>query len=107
MSKSEDNIPETNGNVNNDGQRKNWVKFDEESQQTSESNSKPKSGPIAEENTSVPLNTGRPAVLKTETVHVNLDRIENNLEPASQSAVMKNVEYINVRHGFSKITHIL
>ncbi|CAH0726618.1 unnamed protein product, partial [Brenthis ino] len=105
MSKSEEKLPEiteTNGNLNKDDERKNWVKFDDETPQTSDLKAKTNSNKnesIVEGNQI--SNTERPAVLKTETVHVNLDRIENNIEPISQSAVMKNVEYINIRHGFS------
>ncbi|XP_050361788.1 uncharacterized protein LOC126781057 isoform X1 [Nymphalis io] len=95
---------ETNGNLNKDEDRKNWVKFDDESPQQSDFNLKSEVVDESAASTirhSTASNSAIPAVLKTETVHVNLDRSENNIEPLSQSAVMKNVEYINTRHGFT------
>ncbi|XP_032530206.2 uncharacterized protein LOC116779825 isoform X1 [Danaus plexippus] len=92
-------VAEANGNVNNDKSRKSWVKFDEESPQTSVLHLEPQ--PLNESAKSgTTLHSSEvPAVLKTESVHVNLER-EKSVEPVSQSSVMKNVEYINVRHGF-------
>ncbi|XP_046961907.1 uncharacterized protein LOC124531383 isoform X1 [Vanessa cardui] len=95
---------ETNGNLNKDEDRKSWVKFDDESPQQSDLKLKSKVSDESAVSTirqTTASNSAIPAVLKTETVHVNLDRSENNIEPLSQSAVMKNVEYINARHGFS------
>lgn len=107
MSNTEEKAPETietNGNLNKDGERKNWVKFDDESPQESDLNAKSK---VSDESVQSVTKSGAstseiPAVLKTETVHINLDRSENNIEPLTQSAIMRNVEYINARHGFCK-----
>ncbi|XP_072936414.1 uncharacterized protein [Epargyreus clarus] len=106
MSHVEDRLPDkndTNGVLNQDSTRKTWVKFDDESPQTNV--------PLPEENvasataavasTSVPERIELPAVLKTESVHVNVDRGDKNFEPVSQGALMKNVEFANVRTGFS------
>lgn len=105
MSKTEEKALETietNGNLNKDGERKNWVKFDDESPQESNLNTKLKVSDESAQVTKSGASTSEiPAVLKTETVHINLDRSENNIEPLTQSAIMRNVEYINARHGFS------
>ncbi|XP_052747279.1 uncharacterized protein LOC112058255 isoform X2 [Bicyclus anynana] len=105
MSELEDKTPEvkeTNGDINKEKPRKNWVQFDDESPQTSNlsSDTKP-SEPAIIASSSVSSNETVPAVLRAETVHVNIDRGDKNIESMSQSSVMKNVEYRTVRPAFS------
>ncbi|XP_045764615.1 uncharacterized protein LOC123866891 isoform X2 [Maniola jurtina] len=106
MNELDDKVPEaieSNGDINKDKPRKNWVQFDDESPQTSnlKSDSKLTSDHVINDSPSVSSNATVPAVLKTETVHVNIDRGDKNIESMSQSAVLKNIEFRNVRHGFS------
>ncbi|XP_022123701.2 uncharacterized protein LOC110999104 isoform X1 [Pieris rapae] len=85
---------EVNGNVVNENKRTEWVKFDDEDKDPATGNgiavnSQP--GPSA--------NIGVPAVLNTESVQVNLERNDKNLETVSPHK--KNVEVINIHQGFS------
>ncbi|CAH0700706.1 unnamed protein product [Spodoptera exigua] len=91
-------VKEVNGSVNQDKVRKGWVKFDEESPKTeNEGSSLP---PTAGTSTST-APTESAAVLKTESVHINLERGDKNVEPISLNTLSKNVEFINVRSGFA------
>lgn len=97
-------VNELNGSVNQDKVRKGWVKFDEDAPKTS----------ISLSQQDVPSNVSSPAgasssapaesaaVLKTETVHINLERGDKNVEPISLGTLSKNVEFVNVRQGFCK-----
>ncbi|CAH2066523.1 unnamed protein product, partial [Iphiclides podalirius] len=93
--KTQNDILELNGNLNQETTRKTWVKFDDESSQTNEEISKTSSP-----STSVITQNQVPAVLNTETVHVNLERGDRNLE-TPQAAANKNIEFVNIRSGFS------
>ncbi|GBP11883.1 hypothetical protein EVAR_74518_1 [Eumeta japonica] len=82
-------VDQVNGNAH-ENTRKGWVKFDDETAETKESSEIP----IAPSSSSE-----RPAVLNTETVHVNLDR-ERSVDQEPVRPFKKNVEFVNVRHGF-------
>ncbi|XP_026737762.1 uncharacterized protein LOC113500997 isoform X2 [Trichoplusia ni] len=95
-------VNEVNGVINQDKVRKGWVKFEDESPKTSI--------PIAENDkvSNVPQPVGAStssaesaAVLRTETVHINLERGDKTSEPITLGTLSKNVEFINVRQGFS------
>ncbi|CAH1645013.1 unnamed protein product [Spodoptera littoralis] len=91
-------VKEVNGSINQDKVRKGWVKFDDESPKAdNEASSVP---PTAGTSTSS-APTESAAVLKTESVHINLERGDKNVEPVSLSTLSKNVEFVNVRSGFS------
>ncbi|XP_047041807.1 transmembrane protein 268 isoform X1 [Helicoverpa zea] len=92
-------VNELNGNVNQDKVRKGWVKFDDESPKSAENDVPPSvSSP---EGASTSATAQSAAVLKTETVHINLERGDKNIEPISLVTLSKNVEFVNVRQGFS------
>ncbi|XP_041986137.1 uncharacterized protein LOC121738217 isoform X1 [Aricia agestis] len=88
---------DSNGDLSCEKPQKNWVKFDDETPQTNNDKS--------ETNAAFENDTGRaessrieiPAVLTTETIQVNIDREK----PESIPHNIKNVEYVNNRHGFS------
>ncbi|XP_035446369.1 uncharacterized protein LOC118273486 isoform X1 [Spodoptera frugiperda] len=90
-------VKEVNGSVNQEKVRKGWVKFDDESPKADNGSSVP---PTAGTSTST-APTESAAVLKTESVHINLERGDKNVEPISLGTLSKNVEFINVRSGFS------
>ncbi|KAJ8729521.1 hypothetical protein PYW08_001102 [Mythimna loreyi] len=92
-------VNELNGNVNQDRARVGWVKFDDESPKTTENVLSPSALPSAGASTSAPTESA--AVLKTETVHINLERGDKNVEPVTLGTLSKNVEFVNVRQGFS------
>ncbi|XP_028176815.1 uncharacterized protein LOC135087889 isoform X2 [Ostrinia nubilalis] len=96
---------EANGNVNRDKTRHGWVKFDEETGQTSNPLGGETQVDVEETDvaatTSTKCATQPPAVLTTETVHVNLERGDRNTETATQGTLSKNVEFVNIRHGFT------
>lgn len=101
-------VPETNdsnGNVHHEKPRQSWVKFDEETGHTNiplgESQTVSDAASTAASTFSAPA-TQVPAVLKTESVHVNLERGDRTTEPVTQGNLSKNVEFVNVRHGFCK-----
>lgn len=96
-------IIEVNGSVN-EKTPKNWVKFDDES-------ATPTSDPLSESTaagipTAASASTSdtcipeRPAVLRTETVHVNLERGDRHIETVTPVPLSKNAEFVNVRQGF-------
>ncbi|XP_014362980.2 uncharacterized protein LOC106714442 isoform X1 [Papilio machaon] len=92
-------VIESNGNLNKEDNRKTWVKFDDESPQT---NGHQSDGKVATTpSTSLTVQQEVPAVLNTETVHVNLERGDRNLENTSHGILTKNVEFVNIRSGFS------
>ena len=93
-------VNELNGNVNQDKVRKGWVKFEDESPKTTENQILSSVIPPAAASTSAPTESA--AVLKTETVHINLERGDKNVEPISLGTLSKNVEFVNVRQGFCK-----
>lgn len=93
-------VNELNGNVIQDKVRKGWVKFEDESPKTAENETLPSVLPPAGASTSAPTESA--AVLKTETVHINLERGDKNVEPISLGTLSKNVEFVNVRQGFCK-----
>ncbi|KAJ8726264.1 hypothetical protein PYW07_000962 [Mythimna separata] len=92
-------VNELNGNVNQDRVRAGWVKFDDESAKSTENEILPSVLPSAGASTSAPTESA--AVLKTETVHINLERGDKNVEPVTLGTLSKNVEFVNVRQGFS------
>lgn len=93
-----------NGNIHQEKPRQSWVKFDEESGHTNI--------PLGESQTRGAANTvpstsdcstiQSPAVLKTETVHVNLERGDRIPETVTQLNLSRNSEIVNVRQGFCK-----
>lgn len=104
-------VPEandSNGNVNVDKSRHGWVKFDEETGHKSKPLGDPQG---ASEGTDIAATTSstiqHPAVLTTETVHVNLERGDRLTEPVTQGTLSKNVEFVNIRHGFSKFSNFM
>ncbi|CAG5021447.1 unnamed protein product [Parnassius apollo] len=92
---------EANGNLNQDSNRKSWVKFDDESLQTNASSPDEKMSNNSAPSTSISLPQEVPAVLKTETVHVNIERGDKNIESTIHGSPAKNVEFVNIRPGFS------
>lgn len=103
-------VNERNGNVHEEKIRKGWVQFDDEQQTPTVSHSEneiavTKTPPVA--STQTPTRPTVPAVLNTETVHVNLERGDKNLESSTQSTLTKNVEFVNVRHGFCKFDNCI
>lgn len=103
-------VNERNGNVHEEKIRKGWVQFDDEQQTPTVSHSEneiavTKTPPVA--STQTPARPTVPAVLNTETVHVNLERGDKNLESSTQSTLTKNVEFVNVRHGFCKFDNCI
>ena len=100
---ADEKASELNESFNQNQTQKGWVKFDDENPQTSspltevsQENSTAKAEKVSESSTTLP------AVLKTETVHVNLERSERNVENTGQGNLTKNVEFVNVRQGFCK-----
>jgi hypothetical protein len=97
---------DSNGSVLQEKPRQGWVKFDEETQggRTSNSLNEPNvvTSELSKPSTSDVSGGAPPAVIKTETVHVNLDRGDRIAEANTQPTLTKNVEFVNVRHGFSK-----
>lgn len=98
---------ETNGtsDATEDGsKRKGWVKFEDDSPQVnvplSEVSPSPGTSALPVQNAEVPEPT-QAAVLKTESVHINLDRNDKHHEPV-MPRLSKNVEFVNVRQGFCK-----
>lgn len=95
-------ISELNGSVN-DKTPKSWVKFDDESTPTSDPLSETTVAGITTAATPSTSDTSapeRPAVLRTETVHVNLERGDRHIETVTPVTLSKNVEFVNVRQGF-------
>lgn len=95
-------ISEVNGSLN-EKTPKNWVKFDDESTPTSDPLSESTAAGIpttATPSTSDTCPPERPAVLRTETVHVNLERGDRHIETVTPVTLSKNVEFVNVRQGF-------
>lgn len=96
-------ISEVNGSVNHDKTPKSWVKFDDDTSPTSDPLSESTAAGIpsaATPSTSEIFAPERPAVLRTETVHVNLERGDRNIETVTPATLSKNVEFVNVRQGF-------
>ncbi|XP_026757348.1 transmembrane protein 268 isoform X1 [Galleria mellonella] len=99
-------INASNGGTNQDISRKEWVKFDDDSEQTNLNiplETKVITGAVS---TSVPStsevsNPEPAAVLKTETVQINLERGDRNIDPVTHSTLSKNVEFVNIRQGFT------
>lgn len=95
---------EPNGAVGPEDTRKGWVKFEDDITQRNSQSEKDQdaltspAGPS--NNVTLP---SVPAILNTETVHMNLERGDKNVElEQQQSPFRKNVEFINVRQGFCK-----
>lgn len=107
MSNGERNLSEVsdlNGSAKQDKPRTEWVKFDDDSTQAislPKTEAIPNSNSVSVVGTSKNLNETLPAVLKTETVHVNIERSDKT-EPASQVTLNKSIEFVNVRQGFCK-----
>lgn len=102
-------VGEVNGTLSPEKTRSGWVKFEDESSETNGSLPTKElttetTAPAATTSTSLEHSTHTPAVLKTETVQVNLERGDRNLTSvASPRTLSKNVEFVNVlRHGFCK-----
>ncbi|CAG4968160.1 unnamed protein product [Colias eurytheme] len=90
---------EVNGNITQE-RKKEWVKFDDDTSQVEVPSPNTTIGSERLSEAASSLNTELPAVLKTETVHVNLERNDKHLEPIS-SAALKNVDFNNIRQGFT------
>lgn len=90
-------ISEINGSVP-EKTPKNWVKFDDES--TTPTRNPLSESTAASASTSDTCIPERPAVLRTETVHVNLERGDRHIETVTPATLSKNVEFVNVRQGF-------
>ncbi|CAB3231164.1 unnamed protein product [Arctia plantaginis] len=90
-----------NGTMNPDKVRKEWVKFDEESPQNTTPSEPHKAQSIQQ---SVGASSSAPsepaAVLRTESVQINLERGDKHVEPISLATLSKNVEFVNIRQGF-------
>lgn len=99
--KVQNDVLESNGSLGQDSSRKTWVKFDDESSQTNVSSNEEISN-TSLPSTSIITQNQVPAVLNTETVHVNLERGDRNLELSPQVASNKNIEFVNIRSGFCK-----
>ncbi|KAJ0181758.1 hypothetical protein K1T71_002480 [Dendrolimus kikuchii] len=87
---------ELNGSVNQEKTPKGWIKFDDDTHNVPLSENRTGGG-IPSTSESAPQ---VPAVLKPETVHINLER-GDKLETTSQVTLSKNVEFVNIRQGFS------
>lgn len=108
--KEAEHVPQTHNDSsqssNQDSKRKAWVKFEDESLHDNvplpEVSSLP--GTSAKPTTEIadPSQEALPAVLKTETVQVNLEA-HKHTEPTA-SRLTKNVEFVNVRQGFGKFS---
>ncbi|XP_045511198.1 uncharacterized protein LOC123706095 isoform X2 [Colias croceus] len=90
---------EVNGDITQE-RKKEWVKFDDDTSQVDVPSPNTTIGSERLSEAASSLNTELPAVLKTETVHVNLERNDKHLEPIP-SAVLKNVDFNNIRQGFT------
>ncbi|CAH0404733.1 unnamed protein product [Chilo suppressalis] len=106
MSNMKENKSDYNGSVLQEKPREGWVKFDDEIQTgqivTSVQDEEPDlKTSTSSDNVASSSSNHPPAVLKTESVHVNLDRSERVSEPVKQTTITTNVEFINIRHGFS------
>ncbi|XP_013200581.1 transmembrane protein 268 isoform X2 [Amyelois transitella] len=94
-------INEHNGSVKQDSARVGWVKFDDESGQANTlGDSHVGVSATAIESPSENISSQAPAILNTESVHVNLERGDRSTEPVTLNTLSKNVEFINVRQGF-------
>lgn len=88
-------VGETNGKLDPDKTRPGWVKFDDG--ETTQG-----SAAAAVASTSRQSSPRLPAaVLNTETVQVNFDRGDKNVE-VPHNTLSKNVEFVTIRQGFSK-----
>lgn len=99
--------PDVAGSDNQETPRKGWVQFEDETAQGGPSTSSPekvhpKEVPAASPAAVLPVTA--PAVLNTESVHINLERGDRTTELTPQSPFKKNVEFINVRQGFCKFS---
>lgn len=104
--KSEPEANELNGSVNPD-KRKEWVKFEDESPPSTvpPDTALPRTVSLGVgASTSAPSEPPAAAVLKTESVHINLERGDKHVEPITLGTLSKNVEFVNVRQGFCKYT---
>lgn len=97
-------VGEANGKLHGDKSRPGWVKFDEETP------SKPSADESLQETSTAAVVASTsaqsspqllPAVLNTETVQINFDRGDKNVE-VSQNTLSKNVEFVTIRQGFCK-----
>lgn len=89
---------ELNGTVSKEKIQRGWVKFDDDSQTNDPLSGKPASDGMA---STSEIATQVPAVLKPETVHINLER-GDKIDTTSQVTLSKNVEFVNIRQGFCK-----
>lgn len=97
-------VGETNGNVNTDKTRPGWVKFEDETRDVPLPSIEPPQETATAAvvaSTSAQSSPRLPAVLNTETVQVNFDRGDRNVD-VSQNTLSKNVEFVTIRQGFSK-----
>ncbi|CAG9784510.1 unnamed protein product [Diatraea saccharalis] len=107
MSNLNINVPDQNDSnetVLQEKPRKGWVKFDDESPSAQSGiplEESSLSTSIASDNVASTSSNPPPAVLKTESVHVNLDRSDRVSDQITQATSTRNVELVNVRHGFS------
>lgn len=95
---------ETNGKLNPDKTRPGWVKFDDETQSVPLPSNEPSqetSTAAVVASTSSQSSPQLPAVLNTESVQVNFDRGDKNVE-VPQNTLSKNVEFVTIRQGFCK-----
>lgn len=107
-----DNVLQKASEVNDTGDdestRKGWVKFEDESLQDNvplpEDSTSPGTSAVSTSNVAKTSQPTLPAVLKTETVQINLERSDKHSEPATPR-LTKNVEFVSVRQGFCKLHH--
>ncbi|KAI8427709.1 hypothetical protein MSG28_002155 [Choristoneura fumiferana] len=96
---------ELNASIHNDTPRQQWVKFEEDSPLStvplSEISPAPQVTAVVASISEPSSSTTFPAVLTTESVHVNLERADKTIDGTSQPTLSKNIEFVNVRNGFS------
>ncbi|KOB74694.1 Uncharacterized protein OBRU01_08032 [Operophtera brumata] len=93
---------ETNGKLNPDKTRPGWIKFDDETQSVPLPLNQPSQETTTAAvvaSTSAQSSPQLPAVLNTESVQVNFDRGDKNVE-VPQNTLSKNVEFVTIRQGF-------
>lgn len=94
-------VQAANEHVDQDKSRKGWVKFEDESTQTNVPLPQVSSSTEPSGSSANSTNASHAAVLKTESVQINLERGDRHLEPAIPT-LSKNVEFVNVHQGFGE-----
>ncbi|XP_050675526.1 uncharacterized protein LOC126972680 isoform X2 [Leptidea sinapis] len=88
----------TNGKLNEDTERKTWVKFDDDTSHNVET-SRNITATTNNIDTIPSSSTDTPAVLKTESVHINIDKNDKHLDSTNNTDI-KHVEIV-LRSGFT------